>query len=638
MAGLGTFIEGFLAADGFAVMVRKPGFVVAERMAEGEFARRHVWFADPDNGVQPRESDLLAAFSAERGAGGAVDQAFFVAPSLTGLSNGFRQKAAELGVGVRVPIQFFDTPYKTDGDASFGSGRGGEARSVFAEFVAENATAIAERVPQPFVALSALGEGNGGFASGPDLLGPLVERLSAPPDAAGITIVIGSAGAGKSCLFAALFQALDRRFAEEKRGQRLASRPILFLPGHIRETSERSLDGLLTAVARTDAAAPTGAGLMRWLCANGLTIWMFDGLDEFFAGEADFVAALEQALTAESRARIVICARDSLLTTSTALRRLVDRHMASGAVHVFELARWERASQRTLAWLRLEGRAPGNGEADTQKVGDFLATLDASPALAELATLPYYCDLLLAERPQGNADLLDEFDLLAAAVDGLIDREAGKLSSGELGFDWDVFSGADAFVDASDIVGEFGAATFNDIQHRQRMMDALRTVGRERLVELIEGIAHRMRTLDAYPNDAKGLPVADLEQLAGFYLDVGLFPDIEPRVLLALVQFAFFGPGREAGFVRFSHEIVADYLAGRHALAMIRARPESADALGQAVGVRRDIERTVLFRFLVREIGRDPELAAIVHGHVAQGRVRANYAGNAQLLARALGT
>ena len=51
-----------------------------------------------------------------------------------------------------------------------------------------------------------------------------------------------------------------------------------------------------------------------------------------------------------------------------------------------------------------------------------------------------------------RATAASEFDLIAAAVDGLIDREAAKLDAGELGFDWDVFSGADAFVETADMV------------------------------------------------------------------------------------------------------------------------------------------------------------------------------------------
>ena len=643
MPGLGTYIESFLAADGFRPASQEPGYLVAERpRTGGGLDRRIIWYADPDSGLAPDEAQLLAGFQA-RGARTLADsptegtQAFFVTPTLAGLSTAFRQKANALGVGIRVPVQFFDTPYKIDGDEAFGAGRGAEARSVFADFLRDSRAMITARVPQPFVALSSLGAERGGFGSGPDLLPTLVAALITPPDAPGITIIIGNAGAGKSCLFAALFDALNRHFAAEKRAQRLASRPILFLPAHIRDAQVKSVDGLLAAVAATDAAAATSPALMRWLNSNGLTTWMFDGLDEFFAGEADFAEALEASIAPESRARTVICVRDSLLTTSTALRALIDRHIDGGGIRIFELARWDRRAQRGLAWLGHEKRLPTASEtADPPEVAAFLATLDQHPALAELATLPYYCDLLLSLGAGQRAAARDEFDLIAAVVDGLIDREAAKLEAGEQGFEWDVFSGADAFVEATDMVAMFGTGTFNVPEERARLLEALKTIGRDRLVELIEGLAHCMRMFEPYPNEGQGLSVDELRQMAAFYLDVGLVPGLEPRVLLALIQLAFFGPGAGKGHVRFAHEIIADFLAARHGLALIRAHPESADALGQALGVRRDLDRSIFFRYLVHELKPDADLCETIAAHVAAGRVRAAYAANAGLLTQAL--
>ncbi len=639
MSGLGAYIESFLAADGFRLTRRAEGHLQAERGREsGGTDRLTLWYADPDAGTATDEARLLADFAQAKAFGGANAQAYFVTPSLAGLSTAFRHQANELGVGVRVPVQFFDTPYKIDGDDAVGSGRGAEARSVFAEFIHDAQATIAERVLQPYVALSSLGAAHGGFASGPDLLPVLTAELAEPPERAQITIIIGNAGAGKSCLFAALFDALNRHFTTEKRAQRLASRPILFLPAHIRNAQAKSMDGLLAAVAATDAAAATNPGLMRWLSANGLTTWMFDGLDEFFAGEADFATALEQSLAPDSRARTVICVRDSLLTTSTALRDLIDRHIADGSIRIYELARWERPSQRQLAWARHVKRLAGPTDVtDPPAVAQFLAALDAHPAIAELATLPYYCDLILGLQADARIVATDEFDLLSAAVDGLIDREAAKLEGGEAGFEWDVFSGADAFVEAADMVAHFGVETFNVPAERARLIEALKAIGRDRLVELIEGLAHRMRMYEAYPNAANGLSVDELRQLSTFYLDVGLVPGLEPRVLLALVQLAFFGQSATKGHVRFAHEIIADFLAARHAVSLIRAHPESADALGQALGVRRDLDRSIFLRYLVREFGREPDLVRIIATHVSEGRVRAAYAPNAALLVQALG-
>ena len=623
--GLGAMIEGFLAADGFTVERPAAHCFAGHREAAGAPpARRFVWFQDPEHGIAPDAAGLLADFAAAQGVLDEHALGFFVTPTLAGLTNEFRQQANAAGIGIRVPVQFFDTPYKSDDDAAFGAGRGREARSVFEGFVRKHRDIDRTRVPQPYVALGGIAGGAGSFASGGDLYRNLLSELTADATGPQLTIILGNAGAGKSVLFSALFSALDQHFRDAKRRQQAAPRPILFLPEHIRDTSVATLDGLLEAVAATDAAAATRPALMRFLGRHGLTTWMFDGLDEFFAGETDFVAALEAGLAPGSRARIVICTRDSLLTSSSALGGLIDRQIGAGRVRLYELARWERPSQRALAFVRRVGRLPGEDESTTpDEVADFLGLLDAHPAAADLATLPYYCNLMLdlGEAGGGSAPK-DELELLAAAVDGLIDREQTKLETGELGFRWDVFSGAENFVAVNELVEAWGGDAFGAASDRQRLLGVLEQLGRDRLVELIEGIAHQMRTTVAYPNESQGLATEDIEDLANYYLDVGLDPDLEPRVLLALVQLAFFGPGAAKGQVRFAHEIVADFLAGRQAVRILRSHAGSADAIAQALGIRRDLDRSVLLRHVVRELAGDPELASTVRANLDGGRIR----------------
>ncbi len=636
--GLGKLIEGFLAADGFAV--ERPAdhcFSGVRAEAGAAVQRRFVWFTDPEHGVAPDQAGLLADFAAAKGQLDAATQGFFVTPSLEGLAPAFRQQAATSGIGVRVPVQFFDTPYKADDDQAFGAGRGREARSVFDAYLRAHKNLDATRVAQPFETLSALGGTAGGFAAGEDLLAHLAAEMAGPPAGPRLTVVVGNAGAGKSMLFASLFASLNRHFAAAKKAQRTASRPVLFLPEHIRDMSVSNLDGLLDAVASTDAASATRPQLMRFLNGAGLTTWMFDGLDEFFAGETDFVDALTASLAPGSRAQTLICTRDSLLTSSSALRSLIDAHIGDGRVRLYELSRWQRPSQRALAYVRHEKRLPKPGEtAEPPGVAQFLGLLDASPALQELATLPFYCDLLLGPGAEGRGLPRDELDLLGTVVDGLIDREAGKLAGGQLGFRWDVFSGAENFVEMADMVEAWGTDAFAAARDRERLLVALELPGRHRLVELIEALAHQMRMLVAYPNEVPGLGIEEIEDLANFYLDIGLDAALEPRVLLAVVQFAFFGPGDAEGNVRFAHEIVADYLAARQALRMIRANPDKPDAIGQALGARRDLDRSIVLRYLARELKAEPELAARVRGHVEGGRMREGYADNARLLVQAL--
>ncbi len=618
--GLGGLIEGLLVAEGFEVDKPAGHCLKGERMsADGRVERRLIWFADPEHGVQPETASLLADFEVAKDVLDESSLGFFVTPTLGGLSTTFRQLAHAAGVRIRVPVQFFDIAYKTDdGDGAFGEGGGSGASDVFRRFHRHGRQLAEGRVPQPYETLSELGGDAGGFGYGEDLFEHLLDELGGDDTKPGLTILVGNAGAGKSHLFAALFASLHERFLEAKRHQRSAMRPIAFLPEHIRDSRISSLDGLLEAVGGTQAGAATGLPLMRFLNREGFTLWMFDGLDEFFAGETDFVAALEAGLASDAHAHMLIAARDSLLTSSNALSGLIERNMGSGRVRLYELARWGRVQQEALARLRV--LESGFGRPD-QQVQDFLAAIDGEPAFAELATLPYYCSLMLDLGLGTTSGPLGELELLERAVDGLIDREQEKLASGEFGFGWDVFSGAETFIDMAELVEDWGVERFQAAAQRERLLEALTRIGRERLVELIEGMAHVMRTRSAFPNEVNGLTRDEIEALAAAYLDVGLVPDLEPRVLLAIVQFAFFRAGGETGRVRFAHEIIADYLAGRHAFNILLEDGGSAEAIGQALGVRQDLERSVMLRILVQALGRESGLAGVVAGHIEAGRV-----------------
>ncbi|HRD78798.1 MAG TPA: hypothetical protein PK264_23150, partial [Hyphomicrobiaceae bacterium] len=489
MSELMSETRGFLVADGFAVGDAGAGLLLANRTSCGKLEERRVWVGGA--GAAPWTAERIAASFATLPAVGAATSSFLLVPETGGLSRDMLAVLKAHGIQVRVPVQFFDTPYKWE-PAEFGTQSGADAASVFHEFAKGSERLMSSRVAQPFHALSGLGEQRGGFQSGPDLVEHLVEELTTPAVRPRLIVVAGAAGAGKSVAFAALFARLHAHFLGEKRHHRSAGRPVLFLPQHIQEQQVSSLAGLLSAVASTDAAQPTSPDLMRWLNAAGRTIWMFDGLDEFFSGESDFLPAIEEQIAPERRGRIVICTRDSLLTSSSGLAALLDRHVRTagqGTVAIYEVDRWQRPSQRALAYQRLEGRAPVRLEAaDPPKVAAFLKHLDASPAAAELATLPFYCSLMLgaaAQRGSGIAPLTEQ-DLLAEAVDGMIDREAEKLSGGEAGFAWDVFSGAETFADLAEIVEKMGHERFSNVLERGHIHAVLRQIGRDRLVELVE--------------------------------------------------------------------------------------------------------------------------------------------------------
>ena len=101
---------------------------------------------------------------------------------------------------------------------------------------------------------------------------------------------------------------------------------------------------------------------LRWLLKQGFAVWMFDGLDEFYADEKnDFLPFLEAELAdPDSQAQILICARDSLLSSSERVRGFIERQLArGGAVEIYELAPWGADAWAEIAWLELRTVATG---------------------------------------------------------------------------------------------------------------------------------------------------------------------------------------------------------------------------------------------------------------------------------------
>jgi len=102
------------------------------------------------------------------------------------------------------------------------------------------------------------------------------------------------------------------------------------------------------------------------------------------------------------------------------------------------------------------------------------------------------------------------------------------------------------------------------------------------------------------------------------------------RVLTAIVQFAFFGAGKKAGAVDFSHPILAEHLAAGYALVLLRRAAERlaavADASGlsraatlkasvrQALGTAKLEPGSVFCRTLQRGLLRQAPLAAVIEG------------------------
>ncbi len=471
-------------------------------------------------------------------------------------------------------------------------------------------------MPQPFFRRRTLAETGREPGQG-DLVDYLKAWIAQAGQGPRFCLIDGSAGGGKTIAFNALATQAYRAFIERKRKQGSGGaaesgpgRPIIFLPQHLRIEGEVGhIDDILAAASETDMAAPVTPDQLRWLLMNGFSLWMFDGLDELYEGGKGFFNEIAAALDRPgSRACILICTRDSLLTSSAAMHAFVESRLAGKRdTEVLELAPWGETAWRTIAALEL-----GQGA----KADKFVSSLTSSPIIADLARLPFYCRVLIERFRDGAGLPASEFELLDTIFERMIGREHDKAI-----FRWRDFVDEDLLSDAiEDEIGKAGGLRPDDANTRDAVAELLDAQGRENVEELVSALAHACRRADG----ASGLEALDIKELTDIsYITNDMSREDHVRRLNVLVQFAFFGAGRRAGTVDFTHPILADYMAARYALLLLRlgkdALPPGGElrpsdlampigAVQQAIGTAPLDVDSIFFRYIDQEVRKDPAL------------------------------
>jgi hypothetical protein len=556
----------FLEAGGYRLVRDETAFLSFEKSkTDGTREQILIWCDGEkrsasetlDDGMRAhraeKEAKLLASFEAERR--NAPDAAaYYLVASRQGYSQNFVTEATRIlgrPGGIRVPVEFFDSDYRIE------SAEARRARTVMGNVLA--LAAKVRRVAQPFTIRTGLSDADR-IDPGSDLVEHLDTEMRDCEPRVRLRIIDGSAGSGKTVAFNALATALYDEFMAAKKARHGRARPIIFLPEHLRGKRIGYVDDILAAVADADMAEPTTPGQSKWLLHNGHAIWMFDGLDEFYAGGSDFFSFVEEALqTPGSKAQFIICARDSLQASAPAVRHFVERQLAAGRAEIYELNPWTPDAWRQLAWLELEqGREGGRNSA---RVQNFVNSLEQWDEVAAMARLPFYCRVLLTHFCQNETTPRDEFDVLELLVGSMIRREHGKNV-----FQWQDFVDVDALAQA--LEDEMSRQRLPVPQGRELETAICRLLDEqapELLFELIGGLAHRLHRTG---NDAgTSFSVDDARNL----ISIGAAParqdnDILRRLRVTLVRFAFFGPGRKVGSLDFTHDILAEYFAARYAV------------------------------------------------------------------------
>jgi Pentapeptide repeats (8 copies) len=463
--------------------------------------------------------------------------------SLEGISRTFTEIATTRRVKIRVPALFFDAPFRVE-----------EAPEAASAIKSLRDLDISKFIPQPYFQ-----ELNGSASiTHSDLLSDLVDDIQAAEGPC-IRFVVGSAGAGKSVLFKNLFGLTYRDFIAKKNRRVLSRRPIPFIPEHLRETYIIRTVALVDSFLRTDVAAPVPRETLEWMLANGCCSWMFDGLDELYSGDLEFFDYLLEKLTRpDSQAQILICARDSLLSSNDRFMEFLNSFPPGidSAVKIYRLMDWGPPSKRRYAWIELVNRSPTRDERDPPRVTDFLRQINENPTATSLSGLPYYCSLLV-ERFKENRplNLKNEFDLLSEVVSGLQRREMEK--------------------------GVILPGVFEE----------------DGLEELLETIA-----TDYCIRNYAGTSIDDLRVYSEAVLRSSLSDEERPKLITSLVQFPLFIKSEQLGFLAFKHELLAEYLFGCQLLRTIQKDPLS---VAKQLAKRPRLTEMLAFRYLVQGIGAD---------------------------------
>lgn len=498
--------SGYLEAQGYKIVQKRRDFLHEARPVPGQETHDYlVWVPriGEASSFRTQEGPYLSRF----------DDAAKNFPSATrvmlvdtreGLSAHFRSEATRYRVTVRVPVEFFDTPFRAEEVAALGA-------LSEADKIRERAERIKPlRMPQSFILRSGDSQ-----QQGTDLLDTLFRTIAEVEkpgtcNRPSINLVVGPAGIGKSVGFDALFWQLYDRFLEFKRQRRLFPRPLPLVPEHLRTATARNLKSTIESALRTDFALPIEFPAFEWMLTNGFAIWLLDGLDEIMGRDPEFFNVIWELLTKPGGTVppvIVLCVRDSLLATSDNLRDFCEE--LEEDITIYEVLPWDPSSKRAYAERVLRARS----EAER-----FIQVITTRPELNNLSSTPYYCSLLVDLFQAGDLrESYTESELLDIAVSSVLHREYDK-----------------------------------------GLLDRV-LLPEPKLLEFLQALAG-----ESLDTDFQGVDRHTVREYAEILMPSDLDQHAIEMLITHLVQIAVFSEGLVAGNIRFSQEILEKYLLGQY--------------------------------------------------------------------------
>ena len=505
--------QGYLGAEGWDVRTRGRDLLVGDRVSrrsDDEKDHIYVWVpSEMGTGFDSREGPYLRRFQEATEEHPTAEKVLLV-ETLAGLSSEFRTGAKRwYGVKISTDAQFFDTNMRWEIDQRSASA-GSELRN-------RGAKIASERIKQPFRVVGPHEADDD--PSGADLLDVLCNDLRnsrSSHDRPTIHIVVGPAGMGKSVLFETLYARLYDEFQADKRAHHLSARPFALLREYLEDAASSTIASLLEAYLRTEFAKRLDSDQFNWKLIHGMGIWLLDGLDEVLERDPGFFDNLEDLMTmpeSVTTPSIVICVRDSLFTTHSGLRDFCEEYAPN--VTVYRLEGWQQQSKSDFANIKLKS---------VEAAQDFVENLSRHPAIDELASTPYYCDLLLDEFAEdGEWTGESEIEILERGLTRLIARERDK----------------DLLSDIPD----------------QGIRDFLESCA---VTDLLHG----------------GVPVDEVREYAEVVIPGGIPDDELDRLATQMGQIAVFAQGAD-GRLRFAQEPLEHYLAANYLAQSLETTPQS---------------------------------------------------------------
>lgn len=535
MANLSNQVKSFLESEGYTVSSRRELFVGSRKTIAEETEYTYVWVPanyDPTT-FTSREPTFLSRFD-EASRSNPITSRFMVVPTIEGMSRQFREGVRQwYRINIRTPVQFFDTDFKWDMSR--------EAPSAAKELRDKGRKESKRRVEQPYTI-------DDTQESGEDLLETLrtIVKNRGVQDKS-VHIVIGPAGIGKSYLFDVLFAELHQAFINYKtKGGIYTPRPFPLLPEHIPLADARTVRSILASYLQTDFARPLSRETFEWLLINELAVWLIDGLDEVISQDPSFFDYLVNLLfipDAPAKPNILISVRDVLLTSHEPFREFLEEYEEQ--ITVYRLAKWEMPSKRRFAKIALKHSAK-----------EFIDILHSRPSLNELASTPYYCDLLSQQFTDGQlCEEYSEESLLESALESLINRDYDKkIIEKEL-------------LKTEDVIAFLEASASQDFER-----------------------------------GFQGVSIHDAIEWARIILPSQLEENEQERLSSQMVHLGLFSRGNP-GYIRFSQEILEYYLLGRRFILIFDDRTRN-DALIRELAQRELPNDCLTVRLLADHIRR----------------------------------